>query len=122
MSYDCYCDYDPPSVFRASMVRARRQYRCEECAKPISVGERYEYAWGVWDNNPMHFRTCADCVDLRRFVQTNLPCFCWAYGGLQDSIREAIQDAYDRARDEVRGLAFSVGRLIIKQRRARAAQ
>lgn len=118
---DCSCDYDLPSVYSQRMVRARRAYRCDECPHKIEIGERHEYAFGVWDGDAGAFRTCADCVDRRQWVRNNLPCFCWAHGNLLSDISDAIQYAYDYARDEVRGLAFGYKRLLVKQRRARAA-
>ena len=116
---ECYCDYDPPEVHRRNEVRARKEYRCEECPNRIKPGDRYEYVWGIWEGYAQTFRTCSDCVERRRFISINLPCFCWAHGNLQDDIRTAIEDAYIRAADEVRGLAFSFGRLVVRQRRAR---
>jgi hypothetical protein len=120
VSYDCYCDYDRPDVYSQYHVRARKPHRCDECDAHIRVGDRYEYTFGVWGGNASSFHTCADCAELKTFVQTNIPCLCWGHGNLREDIRTAIEDAYQRARDEVRGLAFSVGRLIIRQRRARA--
>lgn len=118
---DCYCDFDPPSVFRSAKHKARKTYRCYECRHPIVPGDLYEYSWGIWDGEPSEHHICSDCLELREFVKVNIPCFCWTYGGLKDSIREAIEYAYETARDEVRGFAFSVGRLVIKQRRRRLA-
>jgi hypothetical protein len=121
VSYDCSCDYDPATVYSARMVRARKEYRCEECPNRIMVGEQHEYTFGVWDGCASQFRTCFDCVDRRKWVRNNLPCFCWAHGNLLDDIKSAIEEAYWRARDEVRGVAFGYGRLLINQRRARAS-
>lgn len=118
---DCYCDYVPVDVHRARKVRARKPYRCEECGKRIAVGEVHEYVFAVYDGDPSQFRTCAHCLDIRQFVQNNIPCFCWAYGNLIDDAREAIDAAYWRAKEEVRGLAFGFGRLLVKSKRARAA-
>lgn len=116
---DCYCDYDPADVYRAKLVRGRKPYRCEECGHRITVGEKHEYVFGVWDGEPRHFRTCSHCLGIRQFVKNNIPCFCWAHGNLIDDARGAIEYAYDRARDEVRGLAFGFGRLLVKAKRAR---
>ena len=120
MAIDCYCDYDPASVYDVRTVRARKTYHCAECPNIIKVGESYEYTFGVWDGDYGTFRTCQDCVDRRQWVKNNVPCFCWAHGNLREDILSAIEYAYDRARDEVRGLSFGYRRLLVKQRMARA--
>lgn len=120
MSIDCYCDYDAPSVFSSRMVKARKQHRCDECRRRISVGERYSYVFGVWDGYPDSFHVCAHCEEIRNFVSISVPCFCWAYGNMLSDAREAIEEAYFRAGDEVRGLAFGFGRLLVKAKRARS--
>lgn len=121
MIYDCSCDYDPPTVHSAKTVTARKEHRCEECSRTIRVGERYLYAFGVWDGYPSSTYTCSHCHEIQRWVSTNLPCFCWYSGTMISDAREAIQEAYFRARDEVQGLAFGFGRLLVKAKRARAS-
>jgi hypothetical protein len=62
----CNCDIgDAPSAFRRETRTARKAHRCIECGRAISVGQRYEYASGVWDGRPDSFRTCSRCVVLR---------------------------------------------------------
>lgn len=73
------------------------------------------------DGYPYQPHTCLHCVGIRKFVATNIPCFCWAHGNLLDDCRNIIEAAYDQAADEVRGLAFGFGRLIVKAKRARSA-
>lgn len=121
MALDCYCDYDAPEVYSSRMVTARKQYSCYECGAAIKPGERYEYAFGVQDGYPYQPHTCLHCVGIRKFVATNIPCFCWAHGNLLDDCRDIIRAAYEQAADEVRGLAFGFGRLMVKAKRARAA-
>lgn len=117
----CYCDYDPPQIHRSKTVRARKEYRCCECDKKIAAGESHEYVFAVSDGYTYQPRTCSHCVGIRRFVAINIPCFCWAHGNLIEDAKEAISEAYSRARDEVQGVAFGFGRLLVKARRARAA-
>ncbi len=121
MSYDCSCDYDAPTVFRSSIVRAKKEHRCDECSALIRVGEQYQYVFGVWDGYPSSQYVCEHCRDIRTFVKNNIPCFCWCYGSMLDDAKEAIQEAYIRAGDEVRGVAFGFGRLLVKAKRARSA-
>jgi hypothetical protein len=120
VTLDCSCDYDPPQVYSSRMVRARKEYRCYECRAKIAVGEQHEYAFGVSDGWTYQPRTCTHCVGIRKFVATNIPCFCWAHGNLIDDCRNIIQASYEQAADEVAGLAFGFGRLLVKAKRARS--
>lgn len=119
MSIACYCDYDAPEVYSSRLVCARKNYRCYECGKPIAIGERHEYAFGIVDGYSYQPRTCTHCLDIRQFVVNNIPCFCWAHGTLISDAREIISRAYEEAPDEVKGVAFGFGRLLVKARRAR---
>lgn len=117
MTYDCYCDDDPPSVYISSTPRARKRYSCEECGSPILPGDHYEKVFGVWDGSAATFRTCERCFDLRTWVRNNVPCLCWMHGDGDTSMREAIADAYHRAPDEVVGLRFGfLRRMIVRDR------
>lgn len=120
MALDCYCDYDPPEVYSSRIVSARKPYRCYECRALIGVGERHEYAFGVTDGYTYQPRTCLHCVGIRDFVQANIPCWCWSHGNLEDDARSIIYAAYQEAPEEVRGVAFGFGRLLVKRRRANA--
>lgn len=115
MSADCYCDFDPPTIYRRRVVRARKVYRCEECTNRIQVGEQHEYVFSVYDGYADQFRTCSDCTDLRTWVKNNVPCFCWCHGSMRDDAREAIDEATWRAPDETRGLRFGFLRLQKRQ-------
>jgi len=102
----CYCDYEPADLYYPSFRRARKPYSCAECAAPIAVGEKYEYVFGVWDGNRDSFRTCANCVDLRTWVENNVPCACWAHGNLIEDLGEAVAHAAKDAPLETVGLRF----------------
>ena len=110
---DCYCDYDPPQFASQTTPRARKAYRCEECGGPIKAGEKYERVSGMWDGYISTFRTCERCYDLRTWLKNNLPCFCWAHGGMFEEAEESIREAHYRAPDEVRGLMFGYYRRVI---------
>lgn len=121
MALECYCDYDAPQVYSARKVRARKEYRCWECSKTIRVDELHEYAFGVLDGDTYQPRTCMSCVGIREYVSINIPCWCWAHGNLIEDAKEIIQAAYHEAPDEVKGLAFGFGRLLVSARRERAS-
>jgi hypothetical protein len=105
---DCSCDFDPPEFYNCETRRARKRYRCEECRYEIQPGEVHEYVSGKWEGYLNSFRTCQRCVDLRVWVQRNVPCLCWQHGRADESLKDAVDDAYRRAPDEVVGLRFGL--------------
>lgn len=118
MGYDCYCDYDQPSFWSQSFPKARKEHSCEECGRKILPGETYEYVSGLWDDWFDTFKTCQHCVDIRTFVKNSVPCFCWAHGNLMDDVKETLEEASYRAPDEMKGVQFAVGRLMVKRKHA----
>ena len=106
MSYDCVCDYDPAEFYSATIRRARKQYKCEECCGIILPGDQYEYVVGRWDGYLDQYKTCSRCVDLRTWVKNNIPCVCWAHGNLHEDLRESVEEAACRAPDETVGIRF----------------
>lgn len=103
---ECYCDFDPPSVYSVTKPAARKAHKCGECGGPINPGQRYERVWGIWDGRQDTFRTCALCVDLREFVTAHVPCVCWSHGSMLDDAREAI----NQYAHECPGLFMGYGR------------
>ena len=102
---DCYCNYDRPKVYVATIPRARKQHVCDECGRKIEPKERYERVFGVWDY-ASNFLTCDRCMTLRQWVTNNVPCFCWAHGNMLEDAEETIKEAMWRAGEEARGLWF----------------
>jgi len=56
---------DGPECCSTVTPVARKRHRCCECRGEIRPGEKYERISGVWDGEPMRFKTCLDCVLLR---------------------------------------------------------
>lgn len=119
---DCYCDYDPPEWCRSTVQRSRRERRCEECNCLIAAGEMYEYTAGKWEGYVSSFFTCLGCRDLRVWVQNNVPCACWEYGNLHESLKYSIEDACFRAPEETKGLWFGFIRRLAAIRRTKRLQ
>jgi hypothetical protein len=120
VSYDCFCDYDPATFYERRVVRARKPHKCEECNRAIPKGCQYEYTSGLWDGYFDTFKTCLACVAARQFVTASVPCFCWAHGNLHQDIVDTVSEARFRAPDEMRGVAFRLGRIVIEERRKMA--
>lgn len=111
----CLCDYEQPSVYKATARFARRRYCCNECDGGIHPGERYDRAFGVWENSSRVFKTCARCMALREWMLLHVPCFCWAHGNLrEDALSAAAEYAH-----EAPGLLFGALRREILIRRHR---
>ena len=67
---DCSCsisiDHDGElSCFKEKIRTARKKHRCGECFGDITPGEQYEYVSGIWDGEPIVYKTCLDCKSLR---------------------------------------------------------
>jgi hypothetical protein len=118
VSYDCSCDYDPPSWYSQRNVKAaRKEHQCEECGCTIRIGEPYEDTCGMWDGYVSRFKTCLRCVALRQWARISVPCFCWAHGNLHDDVKTMVGEV----RRQVPGFFFEYGRRMVKiERRARA--
>lgn len=117
----CYCDYDPAAFYIATIRTARRPYRCEDCGGRILPGDKYEHVSAKWDWIQT-FRTCERCRDIRQWVQNNVPCFCYAHAGLEETATEAIDDACWRAPAETVGLRFGFRRRIVERDKFNAAR
>ena len=117
---DCYCDYDPAEVYVATTPKARKSYRCDECGKPIQIGDKYERAFGVWEGSASTYFTCERCFDLRQWVTNNVPCFCWAHGNMIDDAVDTVDDAVWRAKEETKGMKFGLLRKIYAIQRAKS--
>lgn len=117
MTYECYCDGDPPTVFRRKTVRARKQHTCTECHCRIHAGEQHEYVFGIWDGDAAQYRTCQLCVELHDWATTSVSCFCRTFGNLHSEARELVSEL----RRDVPGFLFEWGRRMVKIRRHAAA-
>lgn len=116
---DCYCDYDPPSVWSETNIKAaRKQHKCEECGRTIEAGEPYNYVWGIWDGYDQTFKTCQNCKALRDFVTISTPCYCWAHGDSFEGLKEHLWECHKRAPDEMSGVMFRAQRMIVAIKKA----
>ena len=69
---ECSCEIDVgiddgcPDFTSTKMVTAKKDHKCIECKGVIKKGEQYEKTVGKWDGNFDTFKTCLDCLSLRR--------------------------------------------------------
>lgn len=59
-------DYEGPDVCNSKITKARNAHKCTECGQPIDLGTEYEYVTGRWDGDDHTYKTCSDCLSLRR--------------------------------------------------------
>ena len=90
MSDACYCDFDGPEFVSITRPIARKSHKCCECGCAIDKGDRYEYVAGKWEGYLDTFKICVHCLVIRDHIDAGAECFCWAYGGLFEGIREWI--------------------------------
>ena len=94
---DCSTDFgDAPSCSVVKTRRARKEHKCCECHGLILPGSRYEYTSGIWDGDPMDFKTCLTCVAIREQ-------YCprsWVYGMLAESIHECLGFDYRKVEED----------------------
>lgn len=118
----CDCDVETASSYDCAMRTATGPLVCCECGGAIAPGETYEHVVGVWpavSDAAETLHTCTACIDIRRWVAGNLPCFCWAHETMLDDAHEAVAAAARRAPDETAGLRFGLLRRIVAAQRAR---
>lgn len=114
MRDDCYCDYDPPEFQTTKICTARKEHRCGECGCVVRAGEKYEYTFAKTYGDLWGAKVCLRCLEVRRYVQEMVPCFCWYNGNMLEDAKETIRE-YEH---ELPGLAFGLGRRLIAIKRA----
>ena len=70
----CYCDADTPSVYNTEVRKAQKVH--------------------IWDGDPATYKTCSDCLDLRKWAEAHVKCICWAHGEVHEIIRDTLH-AYE---------------------------
>ena len=85
-----YVDLDEvqPDFFSQRTPTARKPHKCHECHRDILSGEKYEYVIGKWEGEFNTWKTCSDCLSIRKSF------FCEGYyfGGLFECLYEHILD------------------------------
>jgi hypothetical protein len=79
-------DGEPWEFCEISMRKARKAHRCDECAREIAPGERYENVAGKADGDFNTWRTCAHCIAARSWL--TVECNGYLLGGVLDDLAE----------------------------------
>lgn len=114
----CSCDYydgeSTSSFVREEWRKAKKTYRCEECARLICVNDKYHYSCGVQDGDMWYYRHCEECWDLLTWIQNNLPCYCFVYNDIFEYASEQLGEAEAKAPEETKGLWWEFQRRYYK--------
>jgi len=91
---DCGCVYvevdEFVTVISEGIRKARKPYKCGECGREITKGEQYEYIFATFEGRKENYRTCMDCLSVRKTF------FCdgWYYGGIWELLSEHLQELH----------------------------
>lgn len=87
--------------------KARKRHRCYECSRWIEPGETYEDARGVGDGYIMVMRSCAHCVQARRWLVSVCSGYLW--GAVAEDLAEHWTEEWTLR-------CLDLGRLVVWQR------
>lgn len=88
-----YCDERFSVYWKRWNVTARKEHSCDECNRKIAKGEKYLYAFGVYDGNGDSYHTCSHCAVAVKWLTDN--CGGFLHGGVLEDIEEHINDYPD---------------------------
>jgi hypothetical protein len=99
------CSYgDGADLWQQRVVRARKQYVCEECPKKIEPGELYQYVFGIYEGDPFTTRSHLSCAFLAAILGEMLCGGEYGIGQLEEHLRESgvePGDGWDLHEDHV---------------------
>ena len=117
MDAQCYCDYEPATVYdRRTITASKSKHVCYECARGIDVGESYERVAMLYDGHWTIAKTCSNCLDVRDYITDHAPCFCWLHGSMLD---DAVETLRSYACESVGFWIGGMKRVLRAKRRAR---
>jgi hypothetical protein len=67
------------AFWEAKIKRARKVHTCEECRKPINIGDRYESLAYVFDGSFNHEKKCLICAEIRDAFLESGSAYCPGY-------------------------------------------
>jgi hypothetical protein len=83
-----------PSAFWSELRKAKKYHKCCECLGTIKKGEQYYYNRGIWDYEPMSFKECENCHDLRIEVDQDIK--DWEEKTPFEGLCESIYECHDK--------------------------
>lgn len=106
------------TVYRESWHRARKAYKCIECRRGISVGERYRYNFQVYEGRPSDsLHTCEHCgtIACPWLVEH---CRGYLFKGVEEDIANHVEYGPWSADEERQPIKMSLpARIVVAMRR-----
>lgn len=87
------CDCEYPAFLSVKTRRAKKEHKCCECLGTIPFCAQYEVATGKWDGEFVEFKTCLQCVALRKEVFEKS---CYVLGGISEEISQFDEENYTK--------------------------
>ena len=84
---DCYWEFQYHKI-----VKARKEHKCCECGRTISVGSKYEYFSGKIEGGMEYYHTCIDCANIRSGLACDDGSAWPAFGNLWSDITEVFDN------------------------------
>jgi len=82
---DDYC-----RTLREEQPTARKQHKCNECRRTIEAGEKYNREVSLYDGDISTYKTCLDCMSIRREFFSG----GFYYGDTKWMLRDHINEIY----------------------------
>lgn len=101
---DCYCDYEPSTIWNVTEPKARIHHQCCECLGLIKPGERYKKADSLFDGRWSTYKRCADCQHIACELNRMLPCWCDVWGEFHERFGDELANNFKQA-DELKRIA-----------------
>lgn len=102
------CDNVEPDFCEVRGARSRKPRTCDECDKPIAIGELYARTVGKWDGYFSTFATCRACDNVRGMLTAQCgPAFGHLAEWLSDDYNET--DWRTRLAGEPAALGHALG-------------
>jgi hypothetical protein len=80
---DCY------EGLHCEIIKAKRQWRCDECSTPIFEGSDHEVFVGKIGDRINTHRTCLTCLSIRKKFLCS-----WTYEGIYEDISSALENEF----------------------------
>lgn len=85
------CDCESPEVYTEQWPKARKEYRCDECFKPIKKGATYYKFSGKWDGEFRDYKRHERCHRICQALEKGSDC-CMPFGSMKEWMRERSAD------------------------------
>lgn len=83
-------DFEPVSLVKVKIRKARKQHSCTECERVIAAGERYENTSYLYEGVFFNCKMCVDCLSAKdQFFPSNGYCT----GGMWEDIAQEVNCA-----------------------------